>query len=290
MTKSPIKQALISMRRQPWLTLTTLLVMTLTFLTLTAFVAAAYGSEMVLRYLESKAQIEVFFQDKAPAGEILKMKQTLEATNLTAEVRYVSKEEALSNFMRWFQSDPALMEGVYAEVLPASLEIKAKDLKDLPTLAKMVEGNPLVESVTFYREVVDRFRQFAKAVRYGGAGLVGVLTLVSLLVTVTALGMAIHLRGEEIEIMKLVGASNGYVMRPFVWQGVLSGLFAAGITSLVWLLSLPRLWPALTALFQGLALPALSPVLLLELVAGELAVGFLLGALGSLLAVRRYLR
>lgn len=278
------------MRRQPWLTLTTLLVMTLTFLTLTAFVAAAYGSEMVLRYLEGKAQIEVFFQDKAPEGEILKMKQTLETTNLTTEVRYVSKEEALSNFMRWFQSDPALMEGVYAEVLPASLEIKAKDLKDLPTLAKMVEGNQLVESVTFYREVVDRFRQFAQAVRYGGAGLVGVLTLVSLLVTVTALGMAIHLRGEEIEIMKLVGASNSYVMRPFVWQGILAGLFAAGITSLVWLLSLPRLWPALTTLFRGLALPALSPILLAELVAGELAVGFLLGAFGSLIAVRRYLR
>jgi len=290
MTKEDLLQVATNMRRQPWLTLATLVNMTLTFLTVSGFVLAASASELTLRYLESKAQVEIFFYDTAKEEEILKMKGTLESTGLTREVIYVSQEEALANFLKWFQSDPALLEGVYADVLPASLEVKAKNLEDLPKLAEMVKGNEIVESVNFYKEVVDRFRHFAAIARYAGLGLVAFLLLNSLLVTMASLGMSIHLRGEEIGIMRLVGATRWYVSRPFVLQGVFSGLLASALTVGLLAVAAPLAWPLLTSLFRGITLPALTPLSLGLVVLGELLLGVLLGALGSWVAIRKYLR
>ncbi len=277
-------------RRNKWLTFTSLLVMVLTFFLTSLFVVAAFGSSKILKGLEQRPQITAYFKDDASEQEILAVKDKLEQTGLTSSVEYVSKEEALTIFMGLSQEDPALLEGISSNVLPASLEVKAKNLSDLPLLAKLLEQEPLLEDLQFYKDVVEKFRRLTEAVRLLGFGLVGVLSVISLLIVLVTIGMTISSRGEEIEIMRLVGANDWQIRGPFILQGALLGVFSALVSVILTFLLLPFLIPYISGALTSIPLPSVSPAFLAGLLVGEAAFGALIGSFGSWVAVRKYLR
>lgn len=284
------KTAIEYIRRNRWLTLTSLLVMTLTFFLTSVFVVAAFGSNRILKELEARPQITAYFKDDATEAEILAVKEKLEATGLASSVAYVSKEEALNIFMGLSQDNPALLEGISSNVLPASLEVKAKNLSDLPKLAELLEQEPLLEDLQFYRDVVEKFRRLTEMVRLVGFGLVGTLSLISILIVLVTIGMTITTRGEEIEIMRLVGASDWQIRGPFLLQGALLGLVSVLISVTLLFLIFPLLVPHISGALAGISLPPLTLVFLLGLFLGEAVFGALIGSFGSWVAVRKYLR
>jgi len=277
-------------RRNKWLTATSLLVMTLTFFLTSIFAVAAFGSSKILKELEHRPQITAYFKDDASEQEVLAVKNTLEQTGLTSSVEYVSKEEALTIFMGLSQEDPALLEGISSNVLPASLEVKAVNLSDLPQLAELLEQEPLLEDLQFYKDVVEKFRRLTAAARLLGFGLVGILSLISLLIVLVTIGMTITTRGEEIEIMRLVGASDGQIRGPFILQGALLGVVSALISVILLCLLLPFLVPYISGALTSIPLPEVSPAFLVGLLVGEAVFGMLIGSFGSWIAVRKYLR
>ncbi len=284
------KTALEYIRRHKWLTVTSVLVMTLTFFLTSIFVVAAFGSNKILKELEARPQITAYFKDDATEQEILAVKDKLEATGLTSSVTYVSKEEALTIFMGLSQENPALLEGISSNVLPASLEVKAKNLSDLPRLAETLEQEPLLEDLQFYRDVVEKFRKLMDTARLVGFGLVAVLSLISVLIVLATIGMTIATRGEEIETMRLVGASDWQIRGPFLLQGALLGVASAIISTTLLYLLLPILIPYISGALASIRLPGVSPVFLIGLLVGEAAFGALIGSVGSWVAVRKYLR
>jgi len=277
-------------RRNRWLTLTSLLVMTLTFFLTSVFVVAAFSSNKILKELEARPQITAYFKDDATEAEILAVKERLEATGLTSSVTYISKEEALNIFMGLSQENPALLEGISSNVLPASLEVKAKNLSDLPKLAEMLSAEPLLEDLQFYKDVVEKFRRLTETVRLIGFGLVGTLSLISILIVLITIGMTIATRGEEIEIMRLVGASDWQVKGPFLLQGALLGIVSAVVSVASLGPLFPLVIPRVLGALPGITLSPLTPPFLLGLLVGEILLGALIGSLGSWIAVRKYLR
>ncbi len=284
------KTALEYIRRHKWLTVTSVLVMTLTFFLTSIFVVAAFGSNKILKELEARPQITAYFKDDATEQEILAVKDKLEATGLTSSVTYVSKEEALTIFMGLSQENPALLEGISSNVLPASLEVKAKNLSDLPRLAETLEQEPLLEDLQFYRDVVEKFRKLMDTARLVGFSLVAILSLISVLIVLATIGMTIATRGEEIETMRLVGASDWQIRGPFLLQGALLGVASAIISTTLLYLLLPILIPYISGALASIGLPEVSPVFLIGLLVGEAAFGALIGSVGSWVAVRKYLR
>ena len=276
--------------RHKGLTFTSLLVMVLTFFLTSIFVVAAFGSSLILKELEQRPQITAYFKDDASEQEILIVKNELEATGLVSSVEYVSKEEALTIFMGLSQEDPALLEGISSNVLPASLEVKAKNLSDLPRLAELLEQEPLLEDLQFYKDVVEKFRRLTEAARLLGFGLVGVLSVISLLIVLVTIGMTITNRGEEIETMRLVGASDGQIRGPFLLQGGLLGVVSALVSVIFLCLLLPFLIPYISGALTSIPLPSVSPAFLVGLLVGEAIFGALIGSIGSWVAVRKYLR
>ena len=277
-------------RRHKWLSFTSILVMTLTFFLTSIFVVAAFGSHVILKELEARPQITAYFKDDASEQEILAVKERLEGTGLTSSVEYVSKEEALEIFMGLSQEDPALLEGISSNVLPASLEVKAFNLSDLPKLAEMLEKETLLEDLQFYKDVVEKFRRLTEVIRLLGFGLILILSLISLLIVLVTIGMTISSRGEEIEIMRLVGASDGQIRRPFLLQGASLGVASALISVAFLYLLFPLLLPYVSKALTSINLPAVSPVFLVGLLVGEAVFGALIGSVGSWIAVRKYLR
>lgn len=282
------------LRRNLFLTVTAVLVMTLTFFTTSLFLGAGAVANTLINYLESKAQITVFFRNDASLEKILAIKENLEDSGKVLEVNYLSQDDALKIYLGQHQDEPTLLESITANIFPASLEIRAKALSDLPQLAKDLEGKEGVEEVVYFKDVLETFRQWTTSVRLIGLLLIGLLALISTLIILITIGMTIYSRGEEIEVMRLVGATEGYIRLPFIFQGASYGILAAFLSSLIFLLCLPLVLPSLESLLSGipldlLRLPVKDPLFLLQLFLAELVFGIVLGVSGSMAAIRKYL-
>ena len=287
------------MRRSPYQAMAATLTMFLTLLLAGLFFLASTASYFVLQYFEGKPQITVYFQDKTGGESIQKLENELTATGKTASIKYISKDDALTIYREQNKNDPLLLEMVTADILPASLEVSATDpkfLSDLEVIIKDAEG---VEEVVYQRDVVEMLISWTNAIRWVGGSLAGLLATDSILIVMTIIAMKIALKKQEVEILTLVGASPWYIRLPFVLEGGLYGLFGAGIAMIIIAGLTLWLYPLLLG-FLGV-IPAIGSVLgaptsAAFLIAafvffGGLAMtGFLLGSIGSLVAVGRYLK
>lgn len=276
-------------RRSPYQAIAAILTMTLTFFVAAIFLLTALGSQAVLSYFEKKPQITAFFADTKTEEDIRLLDEKLKTTGKVEATRYISKEEALSIYREQNKNDPLLLEMVTADILPASLEISAREPKHLEDLAKILKEELGIEDVIYQKDVIESLISWTQALRTGGAILVSVLGTVSLLVLLTVIGMKIALRREEIEILKLLGATNWYVRWPFLLEGGLYGLIAAFLAWSASYLLLLYSTPFLITFLSGIPLLPVSILFMLGFLASMLVSGFLVGALGSFLALLRYL-
>lgn len=277
-------------RRSPYQAGAAVGIMTLTLFVSCIFFLTAAGSAAILSYFESKPQITAFFTDEKKEQEIKNLEEKLKATGQVAQIKYVSKEEALAIYREQNKGDPLLLEMVTATILPASLEVSAKDAKFLGDLAKILQAEPGIEEVVYQKDVVDALVSWTGAIRKIGIILIGFLAIVSLLIILTVIGMKIALRREEIEILKLVGASNWYIRVPFLLEGAFYGGVGAIISWIVSYLLLLYATPFLTSFLVGIPILPVSPIFILALLGGMIFVGTGVGVGGSLLAVWRYLK
>lgn len=271
------------------------LVMGVTFLLLGIFIQVVVLSQTMLKYLENQAQITVFFKDEFGEDKINVFKSELESDQRILEVEYISKEQALVIFKEINQDQPVLLESISANVLPASLEIRTKNISDLEKLTEELQGKEGVEEVRFYRDVIQRFKSASTAIYIIGFILVVVFFVISYSVIISSLRTAINARGQELEVMKLVGASDSYVKNPFIYQGVFFSVMSALAASIV--IILLGIGESKWDLFsKGLSfgfLPQvfISPVVFSLILSFILILsGFLLGYFGSSAAIKKYLK
>jgi cell division transport system permease protein len=286
-------------RRSPYQSLAAVITMFLTFLLGGFVVLTTTASAFVLHYFESKPQITVFFNEKAGKPEIDALQKTLEDTKLTSSITFVSKEQALEIYKEQNKKDPLLLEMVTADILPASLEISALDPSNLKDLEPIIRKTETVEDVVYQKDVVDSLISWTNAIRLIGGVLAGLLALDSLLIVMTVISMKIALKKDEIDILKLVGASQWYIRAPFVIEGAVYGFVGAGLAAIVlniiiitfreYILSFLGVVPSISALLSD----PMQPAFILFNVGFFAAIalgGSLLGALGSLVSIGRYLK
>jgi len=285
-----VKTTYQHIRRSPYQAIAAVGMMTFTLLVSSLLFLTAAGSAAILSYFESKPQITAFFTEEKKEEEIKSLEEKLKATGQVASIKYVSKEEALAIYKEEFKSDPLLLEMVTANMLPASLEVSAKDPKYLGDLAKILKAEPATQEVVYQEDVINSLVLWTEAIRKIGIILVGFLGLESLLVILTIIGMKIALRKEEIEILKLIGASNWYIRMPFLLEGAFYGLVGAVFSWIISYLILLYASPFLSSFLRGIPIFPVSPFLMLGLLGGLILVGLGLGVFGSLLAGWRYLR
>lgn len=286
-------------RRSPYQALAAIISMFLTLLLAGIFFLASVASIYILQYFEGKPQITVFFNDKAGAAEAQALKKTLEETGKTANVEYVSKEDALAIYREQNKNDPLLLEMVTADILPASLEITATDPKYLGELEPTIRQAQAVDEVVFPKDVVNTLIAWSEAIRLVGGILAGLLAIDSILIVMTVIGMKIALKKNEVEILNLVGASPWYIRAPFILEGGLYGVAAAMASGaiisglVIWLRPFLLTFLGSIPSIHGILADPTSPMFLLSLsgfLVGLIVVGFTLGSVGSLVAVGRYLK
>ena len=206
--------------------------------------------------------------------------------------KYVSKNEALAIYKERNKNNPLLLELVTANILPASLEISTVAPEDLKLVAELVKKEPVVEEVVFPEDVVASLTSATRVIRTVGGAVTIFLIIFSTMIIVMIIGFKIRIKREEIGIMKLLGASSWFVRLPYLAEGI---FYAVSGAVLGYLVSFGLLWYFEPILKNNLGEVAavLFPIPLLTM-AGFFAVvvlvAVLIGGIGSVVAVRRYLR
>lgn len=290
-------------RRSPYQSSAAILIMTLTFLVSGIFLILTSFSSAMLSYFESKPQVTAFFSDKKDLSSIKNLQTQLKATGEVASTKFISKEEALSIYKEQNKSDPLLLEMVTADILPASLEVQATDPKFLVEINNILKKEPDVEEVVFQKDIVDALLSWTNTIRKVGLVVVTVLVVVSLSILMTIIGMKIALKKEEIEILKLVGATSSYIKKPFIIEGMLYGFIGAVLSWVIIYLLVFYITPYLSNFLNGVPSLRLTQIanyniiiwpvslfFMLLLLLVEILISLFVGALGSLLALNRYLK
>jgi len=277
-------------RRSRFLTMSCVFSMTFSLFLSLAFVTAVVVSHYVLKGLEEKAQITVFFKPSTPENSILSLQKELSAREEVEKVSYVSQEDALKIYLGQHQNDPTLLESVSSNILPASLEIKSKKLTSLEALASDLRKRDGVDEVIFFKDVVDTFGRWALVLRVAGLSLVAVMLLVSMLTVLLAVGVSVKIRADEIEIMRLVGATDSQVTTPFLWQGALYGFISSLVSFIFFAVIIAFSYPALKSVFSSM--PHFAELNLSLAAVGVLHffLGPMLGIFSSFLGVKKYLK
>ena len=284
------KTAWKNIRRSPYQAFAAILIMTLTFLVVSYFTFLLFGSSKIINYFESKPQVTAFFRDEAKQSDINSLENQLSETNKISSVKFVSKQEALKIYREQNKNDPLLLDLVTADVLPASFEISAVNIEDLAPISDMLKKSPIISDVIYQKDVVSTLISWTSAIKEIGIGLIVLLSLVSIFIMVTIIGIKISQRKEDIEIMRLIGATSWYIRWPFILEGAFYGIVGAIIGWLISSLSLLYASPFLESFLKGIPVLPVSYIDLLVLLGIEVLFAIFLGIVSSFLAVFRYLR
>lgn len=290
---------LTNFRRNVWLASASTLIMTITLIILSVLSLLFVITNSSVKTIEERVDISAYFKNGLAENQIFVIKDELEKDNRIETVTYVSADEALRQFKEDHANDPLLLESVgelNENPLPATLQIKAKNLEDYPAVAESLKDSRFssaIEKVNFEdnRVLIDRLNNLLKFIITVGIILIGVFSAIAILVIFNTITLTIYNRKEEVEIMRLVGATNWYIRGPFIIEALIYSILATIITSAlmfpVYRGLLPKMSAYLTSsgyTFDG------NLTVFVGLIIIQLVIAFILSTISSLLAMRRYLR
>ena len=206
--------------------------MTLMLMLLAGFWIIQAGFLASISYVESKVEVVADLQESAPSSELTALQAALAAMPQVKEVEYVSKEEALRRYRekREARGEVDLTPYLPDNPLRASLEIQLRRPEDYRDVSDFLTTAPIVEKVQNIQDTTDRLIQLSTFLRTFGVVLLGVIGAIVLFIIINTIRLAVLNRAEEIEVMRLVGASDAFIRWPFVFEGALVGLLGAALT------------------------------------------------------------
>ena len=202
---------------------------------------------------------------------------------------FVTKDDALRTFQERFFDQSDVIDILQANPLPASVELRMDDPAVLPALADELRGmTEVFESVAVPLDVVERLISISNVSRAAGTAMIVALTGVALFVIANTIRIAVYARRQEIEIMKLVGATDWFVRGPFIIEGAFIGLVGATLAAVALVILHLQVAPTVTRIISFLPI-ATDVSFVRNLAIFIVLVGLVVGSIGSYVSVRRYL-
>jgi cell division transport system permease protein len=289
--------------RNGTVSLASVLVMIVALATIGSITFGGAILDTALAELGDKIDVNVTFATTAKEEDILAIKHSLESLPEVLLVTYVSPTEALEAFKERHQNDQSILaalDELGENPLGAVLNVKARDPSQYASVAEFLEsdnalssaGVPIIDRVNYFQNktAIDRLTAIMRAADRLGFILTLIMAGIATLIAFNTIRLTIYIARDEISVMRLVGASTGYIQGPFVVVGVIYGV-VAGITTL--LLFVPAAYYAAQmtgSFFDGFNIFSYYGRHFLEIAGIVLVSGVLIGALSSMLAVRKYLR
>jgi cell division transport system permease protein len=244
-----------------------------------------------LEFTEQKVEVVAYLQPNATDDQIRALAATIGARPDVESVEIVSRDQALERFRQSMQQQGRtdLTQQLDSNPLFASIEVKLKNASALRAVGEAMAPNnyPIVRNVINIQDLVDRVLTVTNILRTAGTAVLLIVGVIVLFIIVNAIRLAVVARAEEIEIMRLVGASDAFIRWPFVFEGAFVGFLGAVVTLIILAAAAEPLNGFMVEFFR--VLPLRIGSLTRDLVTLVLGTGVGLGILGSWVSVRTYL-
>jgi len=298
-------------RRNIWLSVIAIITMTLTIVTVTAFALANYAAVQQYTSFNKKLNYVIFLQDSASDGDVSAFKQQIADRPEVAQYVYLSKDDALKKF-----NEDSLLSGDTKDLitadnnpLPREIDVRFHDPNQFETFNTFVNQDrykQIVEwtSYTNNKKLIDSYLRLTVFIRVFGLTFTAFFLLIAVIVILNTIRLTIFSRREEIEVMRLVGATHSFIRGPFIIEGIFFGVIGALVAALLTWGVLYQLQSLLSiGLGSGSAVAetfrsALGyltdqqrfTALFKQMVVLQLIIGVGLGSICSAIAIRRYLK
>lgn len=285
-----IKETYKSIRRNGFMSFASISTVAVSLLVLGMFLMIFLNTNNLAQYLESQVQVSVYMQDSATDKELAAVKEKLTKMPGVVKVTQVSKQQALERFKKRLGDQEQLLNSLGKDnPFPNSFEVQVDSPERIKVLTPQLGQLPKVETAKFGQEVVEHLFQLTKILRFGGILLVVFLAMATLFIISNTIRLTVFARRKEVIIMKYVGATDWFIRWPFLLEGMTLGFFGAVVAFILINSIYSGLLERIHATLAFLPLLPTSP-LLLYVDLFLLVAGTGIGALGSYISLRKFLR
>jgi cell division transport system permease protein len=282
------------MRQSPVLSLASIATVAVSLALLAFFAIAVLNVQQLTSAWGEEIAVVAYLDDPPEAGEVDKWLNDILAYPEVAEVDYITQQQAFERFRQRLGADAGLLEGLPAEVLPASIEIRfPEELRQRATVEAVVaklQQDSRFNDLQYGQDWLEKFEAFLLLLRIAGAALGSFLVFAALVIVANTIKLTLYVRQDELEVMAMVGGTPLFIKLPYLvegaLQGLLGGVLALGVSFLVFRLMLMEILSQLLMITGIDTIHFLPPAWQLLLVLA----GSLIGLLGSLFALRKFVR
>ncbi len=286
-----IKTSWHHIRRSPIQSFTALLLMTFSFILISVFAVITNGIVKTLNYFETKPEITIYLKDGLDNSAVENLKTELANYKNVKEVRFISKEKALEIYRQQNQGNSDLTEMVTASILPASVEVTVSD----PAVLEQIYQNyatrtDVVDEIIYQKDIINTLLDWTNTIRKGGIVITVIVLLVTFFAISSIIGMKTTNRKDEIKISRLLGASNWYVKKPFLLEGIFYGVLGSFIGSILVFTVFIIKRQLINSFFTPIEFIPGDLKLYTIFLAAEIILGSFIGFFASLIGVKRYIK
>jgi len=286
--------------RNFWLSLVTITIIVLMFISVNFLIIVNVISDASIQIIKDKIDISIYFRPEVPEVQVQEAQSYLSSLAEVEQITYISQQQALEIFRSRHQEDKAIIDSIEElgeNPIGATLQIKAKSIEDYPTVVSVLE-NSRYESLILDKNFDDHQVYIAKVqnisdgVKKIGITVLFVFVFIAALIVFNTIRVAIYTHRQEINIMKLVGASNWFIRSPFLMEGVFYGLLAWGLALVITYPLLHFIQPHINNFFltEQFSIVQYFQKNIVAISAVQLLTIILLNVISSSIAIRRYLK
>ena len=279
-----------SLFRNRFMAIASVLTVTLSMFILGVFLSAVLNINHMASYLENQVEMTVYLKDGLKTDQVMGIGKYLKAQPGMKEIKFTNKDQAMKDFRERMGDQQGLLDAINGNPLPASYQMSFQTPEQLKTSAEVVAKYQGVETVQYGKDIIEQLYKVAQVIRLSGIVLIIFLAGAELFIISNTIRLTVFARRREIQIMKYVGASNGFIRWPFLFEGMVIGFLGSGFASLI-------LWEGYKMVVSEMAAAGLVfiPMIPLWPFMGYttliiLAAGIVIGVMGSAISLRKYMK
>ncbi len=239
-------------------------------------------------------QVQVYLEDEIVGERLKNLQENIEKIDGVKRIEFLSKEEGLALEKERYKDESFILEGLENEgnPLPNKYIVYLKDIKYASNVVESINKLEGISDIKYYKDIIDRMLYISELVRVCGLVIIGILMIISIFIITNTIRITVAARKREISIMKYVGATNGFIRGPFIMEGIILGVIASGVSTLIINGAYKYIFKvANEKLYIFLTMYIIPPFKLFnDIVIIFTAIGIGIGVLGSIISLRKFLK
>lgn len=266
------------------------LTVTLSMFILGVFLCAVLNINHMATYLENQVEMTVYLKDGLTTDQVMTVGKKLKALPDLKEIKFTNKDQAMAEFKNRLGDQQGILDAINGNPLPSSYSTSFSTPASLKNAVNIVSKYQEVDSVQYGQDIIEQLYKVAQVIRIGGMILIVFLAGAELFIISNTIRLTVFARRREIQIMKYVGATNGFIRWPFIFEGMIIGFLGSGLASFI-------LWEGYKMVLMEMTKAGLVFIPMISLwpfigyiTVMLLAAGVIIGILGSTISLRKYMK